>query len=85
MEFLKPIMKRFDRKTCFFYQNKKCILNHTNCIVCQSFIKKIEGMTDSKDYLNYVTTRSNSQKAFNLSIISLLCSLITLLIKLFEQ
>lgn len=84
MDFLTKLIRRFDKKTCFFYQNKKCVLNNKNCIGCSTFIEKIDGITENKDYLTYVTSKKTAGRAYNIAFISLLLSLITLAIKLYE-
>lgn len=78
------LLRKFDKKTCHFFQNKKCVLNKKNCIACHSFIKQIDGITENKDYLTYITSRNTAARAYNIAFISLLLSLITLAIKLFE-
>lgn len=84
MELMKPILKKFDNRKCYFYQNYKCALSKSNCILCSTSVKKIEGITENKDYLNFVTTRNSSGRAYTLALISLVLSVVTLLIKLVE-
>lgn len=84
MEFLQTILRKFDKKKCVFYQNKKCILHNSNCIACSWYQTRIEGITENRDYLNYVTTKNNANRAYTISVFALVFSLLTLLIKLVE-
>ena len=85
MGLLTKVLRKFDRKTCHFFQNKKCALNKRNCIGCHSFIKQIDGITENKDYLTYITARNTAGRAYNIAFISLILSILTLAIKIFEM
>lgn len=84
MGLLTKVYRKFDRKTCYFYQNKKCVLNKKQCIGCHTYIKQIDGITDNKDYLTYITSRNTAGRAYNIAFVSLLFSLLMLIIKIYE-
>lgn len=85
MEWIKNILKKFDRKSCFFYQNNKCIIGYSNCIGCKYTIKKIEGIDNPTDYLQFVSTRRNNRIILGLTIITNIIAFLAMLTALFQN
>ena len=85
MGLLKTILKKFDKKTCYFFQDHKCLLSKSNCIACSICIKKINGIDSPKDYLNIVTTKNINSRNFWFAFLAFIMSALTLFIKVYEM
>lgn len=72
-------------KTCHFNVRGKCALNRGSCCFCSHHIKDIDGIYEMKDYINIVTTRNNTRNALSISILALIISFLTLLLKIIES
>ena len=83
MDFLKKIWKailRVNRNpNCYFYQARKCILCKNSCILCSSYIKGIEGINNTMDYISIVNSANQFRSTFYLSIISTIIAVIALI------
>jgi len=77
-------------KSCYFFldYSTKCVWDKKCCLFCSYKIKPIEGMDNRenmKDYVSIVISKSNSKRAFLISIIALLVSLSTLFINYIDK
>jgi len=81
---MRTILKKYDKKKCYFYQENTCLLSRCNCILCNKYIKKISGVDDPDKYLNFVVTKSLNHRNFWFAFFAFLFSLLTLLIKIIE-
>ena len=70
--------------TCYFKKKGKCVLNKSICCLCNHKIEEIDGISDMKDYVNIVTIKNNSRKTYFISILALIISFVTLILKIFE-
>lgn len=75
---LVKIARDNQRNRCFFFQEKKCILHYCFCLFCTSYVKKIQGIDNTKDYLLLVGNRKTATSALFFSIISLIISILVL-------
>lgn len=76
---------KFKNPECYFYQGNKCILSKWFCFLCAYQIKKIEGITQPNDYLNYVSNKRVAKHTFVLSFLSLMISIFALFVSLIKK
>lgn len=75
---LVKIARDNQRNNCFFFQEKKCILHYYVCLFCTSYVKKIQGIDSTKDYLLLIGNRKTATRALFFSILSLIISILIL-------
>ena len=70
---------------CQFKKKNECVLQKSVCCLCSLKIEPIEGITEMKDYINIVTTRNNSNRTYNIAVLALIISFVTLILKILEK
>ena len=66
------------KNSCRLILKGKCVLGRSICFLCPYFIREIDGITEMKDYLTFVLSKNTARKAFIISVLSLIISIILL-------
>lgn len=66
---------------CFFFQEVNCILGKSVNFPCNMKVHKIQRICNVEFYLNYVTAKHLSARAFYFSLLSVAISLVALIVK----
>lgn len=67
-------------RKCFFFQEGNCILDKNVNFPCDMKVRKIQGISSVEFYLNYVTTKHLSSRAFYFSLLSVVISCLALIV-----
>ena len=68
---------------CYFWQEGTCIVHSCWwCLICAWRIRKINGLNETKDYLDLVNSRRLATRALMISIITIIIAVFAVFISL---
>ena len=70
---------------CFFYQDNSCVLSKSLYLPCDMKVQKIRGVTNIEFYVNYVTAKHLSRRAFYFSLLALVVSFLALIVNVMKK
>lgn len=71
-------LRKLQRKQCYLYQAKECVLGKNSCLFCSEYGQKIKGIDSVKDFLLWTNNRRTGRRALVFSLVAIIISIISL-------